>query len=127
MNARNGFNLLVPHDNDAIQPSNMWRPWIRTETTAAIMAPFNPAETPKPALFVHPVKLYWPKTKCFDYLYREAEVLLRNYPVQATICPYEDSSSSEEDTEEEEEDEYDYSDDEADQEETELIETEELN
>ncbi|XP_077409238.1 protein ripply2-like [Vanacampus margaritifer] len=99
----------------------MWRPWIRTETTASILrAPFNPAETqPKPALFVHPVKLYWPKTKCFDYLYREAEMLLRNYPVQATICPYEDSSSSEEDTEEEEDD-SDDSDDEEKEEEEEL-------
>ncbi|XP_049613309.1 protein ripply2-like [Syngnathus scovelli] len=109
MNARGGFNLLVPHDNDANRASNMWRPWIRTETTSILMPPpFNPAEAqPKPALFVHPVKLYWPKTKCFDYLYREAEILLRNYPVQATICPCEDSSSSEEDTEENEDDEDD--------------------
>lgn len=30
-------------------------------------------------------------------------MLLRNYPVQATICPYEDSSSDEEGDEEEEE------------------------
>ncbi|XP_061668774.1 protein ripply2-like [Syngnathoides biaculeatus] len=113
MNPRGGFNLSLPHNNDANQQSDVWRPWIRTEATAS-RAPFNPAETqPKPALFVHPVKLYWPKTKCFDYLYREAEMLLRNYPVQATICPCEDSSSSEDDTEEEEEDDYD--DDEEDE------------
>ncbi|XP_077443758.1 protein ripply2-like [Stigmatopora argus] len=122
MNARSGCNVLLPRDNDAVRPSHMWRPWITTETTtAAITAPFNPAEIPKPALFVHPVKLYWPKTKCFDYLYREAEVLLRNYPVQATICPYEDSSSSEEDSEEDEEEDYDDNNDEYDQEETEEL------
>lgn len=57
--------------------------------------------------------MYWPKTKCFDYLYREAEMLLRNYPVQATICPCEDSSSTEDDTEEDEdEDDDDDSEDE---------------
>uniref|UniRef100_A0A3Q3FZ58 Ripply transcriptional repressor 2 n=1 Tax=Labrus bergylta TaxID=56723 RepID=A0A3Q3FZ58_9LABR len=47
--------------------------------------------------------LYWPKSRCFDYLYQDAEMLLRNYPVQATICPYEDSSSDEESDDEEEE------------------------
>ncbi|XP_061609011.1 protein ripply2-like [Phyllopteryx taeniolatus] len=106
------------------QQSDLWRPWIRTETTAsALRAPFNPAETqPKPALFIHPVKLYWPKTKCFDYLYREAEMLLRNYPVQATICPCEDSSSSEDDSEEEEEDDYDDDDDDDDYENDDEIE-----
>ncbi|KAK0142683.1 Protein ripply2 [Merluccius polli] len=43
----------------------------------------------------HPVKLYWPKSKCFDYLYQDAEMLLHNYPVQATICLYEEESSDE--------------------------------
>lgn len=47
--------------------------------------------------------MFWPKTKCFDYLYRDAEMLLRNYPVQATICLYEDSSTDEDSDEEEEE------------------------
>lgn len=53
-------------------------------------------------------RLFWPKSRCFDYLYRDAEILLRNYPVQATICPFAESSSDEEDddgNEEEEEEE----------------------
>uniref|UniRef100_A0A8D2M143 Protein ripply2 n=1 Tax=Varanus komodoensis TaxID=61221 RepID=A0A8D2M143_VARKO len=41
-------------------------------------------------------RLFWPKSRCFDYLYHEAEALLRNFPVQATICFYEDSESEEE-------------------------------
>ncbi|KAJ0026604.1 hypothetical protein NQD34_017604 [Periophthalmus magnuspinnatus] len=49
--------------------------------------------------------LFWPKSKCFDYLYQDAEQLLRNYPVQATICPYGDSSSDEESGDEQDEDE----------------------
>ncbi|KAI4802108.1 hypothetical protein KUCAC02_019966 [Chaenocephalus aceratus] len=54
-----------------------------------------------------PSEVYWPKSRCFDYLYQDAEMLLRNYPVQATICLYADSSSDEDsdddDDEEEEE------------------------
>ncbi|KAF3849966.1 hypothetical protein F7725_019685 [Dissostichus mawsoni] len=48
-------------------------------------------------------QLYWPKSRCFDYLYQDAEMLLRNYPVQATICLYADSSSDEDSNDEEEE------------------------
>lgn len=48
-------------------------------------------------------RLFWPKSRCFDYLYQDAEMLLRNYPVQATICLYEDSSSDEDSDDEEEE------------------------
>uniref|UniRef100_A0A8D0DVK2 Ripply transcriptional repressor 2 n=1 Tax=Salvator merianae TaxID=96440 RepID=A0A8D0DVK2_SALMN len=39
--------------------------------------------------------LFWPKSRCFDYLYHEAEALLRNFPVQATISFYEDSENEE--------------------------------
>ncbi|KAG7260555.1 hypothetical protein CRUP_037541 [Coryphaenoides rupestris] len=52
----------------------------------------------------HPVKLYWPRSRCFDYLYQDAELLLRSYPVQATICLYDEDSSGDEDSEEEEDD-----------------------
>ncbi|RXM30942.1 Protein ripply2 [Acipenser ruthenus] len=49
-------------------------------------------------------RLFWPKSKCYDYLYQEAKALLRNYPVQDTISFYEDSDSDDEsDSEEEEE------------------------
>ncbi|NXD74042.1 RIPP1 protein, partial [Eolophus roseicapillus] len=51
-----------------------------------------------------PHRLLWPKSKSFDYLYAVGEKLLKNFPVQATLCLYEDSGS-EEDEEEHEEDE----------------------
>nr|XP_046149071.1 protein ripply2-like [Oncorhynchus gorbuscha] len=55
----------------------------------------------------HPVKLFWPKSRCFDYLYQDAEMLLRNYPVQATICLYEDSSSDDDEDDSDDDDEED--------------------
>ncbi|NWS69374.1 RIPP1 protein, partial [Crotophaga sulcirostris] len=60
---------------------------------------------------VSPHRLLWPRSRCFDYLYSVGEKLLENFPVQATLCLYEDSGSEdsedeeEEDEEEEEEDE----------------------
>ncbi|XP_026175261.1 protein ripply2 [Mastacembelus armatus] len=93
--------------DNVTQQSNLWRPWTGKETSDAQTAhsthrDISDAKNPKPPQFVHPVKLFWPKSRCFDYLYREAETLLRNYPVQATICPYEDSSSDEDSDDEEE-------------------------
>ena len=41
-------------------------------------------------------RLFWPKSKCYDYLYQEAEALLKNFPIQATISVYEDSDSEDE-------------------------------
>ncbi|CAJ1077037.1 protein ripply2 [Xyrichtys novacula] len=90
----------------SLQPGGLWRPWTGTEDRSGSLKAHseNPPEKPtKAPQVVHPVKLYWPKSRCFDYLYQDAEMLLRNYPVQATICPYEDSSSDEEDSEDEEE------------------------
>ncbi|KFP41168.1 Protein ripply2, partial [Chlamydotis macqueenii] len=55
-----------------------------------------------PLFFQHPVRLLWPKSKAFDYLYGVGEKLLENFPVQATLCLYEDSGSEEEEEEEEE-------------------------
>ncbi|KAG8509317.1 Protein ripply1 [Galemys pyrenaicus] len=52
--------------------------------------------------FHHPVRLFWPKSRSFDYLYRDGEILLQNFPVQATINLYEDSDSEEVEEEEEE-------------------------
>lgn len=60
-------------------------------------------------------RLYWPKSKSFDYLYSDGEVLLRNFPIQATISFY-DESDSEEDDDEEEDDEDDSSEEEEDSE-----------
>ncbi|KFQ90494.1 Protein ripply2, partial [Nipponia nippon] len=50
-----------------------------------------------------PRRLLWPKSKSFDYLYGVGEKLLENFPVQATLCLYEDSGSEDEEEEEEEE------------------------
>lgn len=54
---------------------------------------------------VSPHRLLWPRSKSFDYLYGVGEKLLQNFPVQATLCLYEDSGSEEEEEDEEEEEE----------------------
>ncbi|XP_029903697.1 protein ripply2 [Myripristis murdjan] len=98
-----GENVMQPKAN------GLWRPWAGKEdrTATDMAASMNGgrsfAKNPKTLQVTHPVKLYWPKSKCFDYLYQDAEMLLRNYPVQATICLYEDSSSDEDSEDEEEE------------------------
>ncbi|KAI3364232.1 hypothetical protein L3Q82_011045 [Scortum barcoo] len=103
-----GLTSVFTGDNVA-QQSGMWRPWTGTDSKNGAHMPhslhgdLHAAKHPKTPQFVHPVKLYWPKSRCFDYLYQDAEMLLRNYPVQATICVYEDSSSDEDSEEEEEE------------------------
>uniref|UniRef100_UPI0037E82823 protein ripply2 n=1 Tax=Semicossyphus pulcher TaxID=241346 RepID=UPI0037E82823 len=106
--ANSGFNSVLTGQNVPQQPGSLWRPWTGTEdkrgaNKAHIYGDVSTAKNPKPPQVVHPVKLFWPKSRCFDYLYQEAEMLLRNYPVQATICPYEDSSSDEDSEDEEEE------------------------
>ncbi|POI25001.1 hypothetical protein CIB84_011249 [Bambusicola thoracicus] len=55
----------------------------------------NNKETDSNACF----RLFWPKSRCYDYLYQEAEALLKNFPVQATISFYEDSDSEEDEGE----------------------------
>ncbi|KAM7367797.1 hypothetical protein PAMP_014072 [Pampus punctatissimus] len=99
-----GLNCIFTQDN-ASQQSNLWRPWTGKDKTAKhkVHSVHGDAKHHKTPHVIHPVKLYWPKSKCFDYLYQDAEMLLRNYPVQATICPYEDSSSDEDSEDEEEE------------------------
>ena len=64
-------------------------------------------------------RLYWPKSHSFDYLYSAGEILLNNFPVQATINLYEDSDSAdnEEDKEEEEEEEEEEDDEEEEEDE----------
>ncbi|PNJ51781.1 RIPPLY2 isoform 3 [Pongo abelii] len=54
------------------------------------------AASGKLSQFRHPVRLFWPKSKCYDYLYQEAEALLKYFPIQATISFYEDSDSEDE-------------------------------
>ncbi|XP_058470005.1 protein ripply2 [Solea solea] len=108
----NGFTSLFPGNNNVTQQqSRLWRPWtgkeenIDAHTIHSVHGDVCDAKSSKTPQISHPVKLYWPKSKCFDYLYQDAEMLLRNYPVQATICPYEDSSSDEDSDEDDDYDE----------------------
>ncbi|XP_052410058.1 protein ripply2-like [Carassius gibelio] len=79
-----------------------WRPWIHRNNASK---PYERASEQllKAPEVTHPVKLFWPRSRCFDYLYLDAEVLLRSYPVQATICLCEDSESEDEEEDEEHE------------------------
>ncbi|XP_043856000.1 protein ripply2 isoform X2 [Dromiciops gliroides] len=87
-----------------------WRPWLGTPREEAEKMQPKPKDTVcevpgmtetsgKLSQYKHPVRLFWPKSKCYDFLYQEAEYLLKNFPIQATISFYEDSDS--EDDEEE--------------------------
>ncbi|XP_056421972.1 protein ripply2.1-like isoform X3 [Hyla sarda] len=82
----------------------MWRPWKELPGTtlqqpsSLIQGPVN--DKIKLPAFQHPVKLFWPKSKCYDFLYQEAEELLKNFPVQATISFYQESDSSSSEDEE---------------------------
>ncbi|NWY60593.1 RIPP2 protein, partial [Chionis minor] len=90
-----------------------WRPWVpapgeagRSGPGAGRAAPPGPRgladASRKLAQYTHPVRLFWPKSRCYDYLYQEAEALLKNFPVQATISFYEDSDSEDDEDELEE-------------------------
>ncbi|XP_077606474.1 protein ripply2 [Crocuta crocuta] len=87
--------------------AGLWRPWVDARGDgeegarhhAAEAMPDGPGMTEaagKLSRYRHPVRLFWPKSKCYDYLYQEAEALLKNFPIQATISFYEDSDSEDE-------------------------------
>ncbi|XP_034504079.1 protein ripply2 [Ailuropoda melanoleuca] len=88
----------------ARRSAGFWRPWVDAPGYEEEGAPQHAAEampdgpgvtaaSGKPSPYRHPVRLFWPKSKCYDYLYQEAEALLKNFPIQATISFYEDSDS----------------------------------
>ncbi|XP_074676875.1 protein ripply2 [Strix aluco] len=89
--------------------ASFWRPWVPAPSEAGRRngpgpaAPHSPRElaeaSRKLAQYTHPVRLFWPKSRCYDYLYQEAEALLKNFPVQATISFYEDSDSEDDEDE----------------------------
>uniref|UniRef100_A0A8C8SMD1 Ripply transcriptional repressor 1 n=1 Tax=Pelusios castaneus TaxID=367368 RepID=A0A8C8SMD1_9SAUR len=91
----------------------LWRPWLptakdlcrqkrdQTDQGCSSEMMVNGASGKALAQFRHPVRLFWPRSKSFDYLYSEGEKLLENFPVQATISLYEASDSEEEEEEEE--------------------------
>ncbi|XP_076191567.1 protein ripply2 [Aptenodytes patagonicus] len=86
-----------------------WRPWVPApgevgrRTGPGPAAPHSPCglaeASRKLAQYTHPVRLFWPKSRCYDYLYQEAEALLKNFPVQATISFYDDSDSEDDEDE----------------------------
>ncbi|KAJ1151231.1 hypothetical protein NDU88_004015 [Pleurodeles waltl] len=88
---------------DRPRSQGFWRPWSpdrkgsEREQSRKIQKrlPYRPV-TGKHGCYKHPVKLFWPKSKCFDHLYETAEALLVNFPVQATISFYEESDSESE-------------------------------
>ncbi|KAK1338213.1 hypothetical protein QTO34_001327 [Cnephaeus nilssonii] len=82
-----------------------WRPWVDARGKQQEEDPHHAEEVVNPRMieasgklsrYRHPVRLFWPKSKCYDYLYQEAEALLKNFPIQATISFYEDSDSEDE-------------------------------
>ncbi|XP_032187671.1 protein ripply1 [Mustela erminea] len=89
----------------------LWRPWLSSTSDSssqvwrlidsATGGPTGAEVTKTDSKFHHPVRLFWPKSRSFDYLYSDGEILLQNFPVQATINLYEDSDSEEEEEEEE--------------------------
>ncbi|CDQ91415.1 unnamed protein product [Oncorhynchus mykiss] len=112
-----GLTGAITGGNSVQQPANLWRPWdakAGRECRAATHMPYTKTIGGFPYIkhckspqITHPVKLFWPKSRCFDYLYQDAEMLLRNYPVQATICLYEDSSSDDDEDDSDDDDEED--------------------
>ncbi|CAL8265560.1 unnamed protein product [Merluccius merluccius] len=106
-----------PPTKDAGRPqtadsrSALWRPWLAGDRDAPggcprskLSSPYSRPVVPgslssdgKPQSFQHPVRLFWPKSKSFDYLYSDGEVLLRNFPIQATISFYDESDSDDDD------------------------------
>ncbi|XP_078068183.1 uncharacterized protein LOC144493160 [Mustelus asterias] len=92
--------------------SPLWRPWIltardmdrqrwRRQNSHPHMETANQESVRQtiPSLFTHPVRLLWPRNKCFDYLYSEGQELLAAFPVQASISFYMESDSEEENEE----------------------------
>ncbi|KAK1171145.1 protein ripply2-like [Acipenser oxyrinchus oxyrinchus] len=114
----NNGSDIASVQQSADRSNGLWRPWAvekeshrnrRRSHSSPYVKPkasveLSAVKHTKTVEYTHPVKLFWPRSKCYDYLYQEAETLLRNYPVQATISFYEDSDSDDEsDSEEEEE------------------------
>ncbi|XP_014448551.2 protein ripply1 [Tupaia chinensis] len=96
-----GACLWRPWLSSTNDPSRLRRKLVDLATGGATAAEATKADSE----FHHPVRLFWPKSHSFDYLFSAGEVLLQNFPVQATINLYEDSDSEHEEEEEEEENE----------------------
>uniref|UniRef100_A0A8C1ZZQ9 Ripply transcriptional repressor 2 n=1 Tax=Cyprinus carpio TaxID=7962 RepID=A0A8C1ZZQ9_CYPCA len=82
--------------NAETNATRLWRPWIN-KSRHGHRYHDSTGTSPRRS-----GKLFWPKSRCFDYLYLDAEILLRSYPVQATICLCEDSESDDDEDDDEE-------------------------
>uniref|UniRef100_A0A8C5LCG5 Ripply transcriptional repressor 1 n=1 Tax=Jaculus jaculus TaxID=51337 RepID=A0A8C5LCG5_JACJA len=95
--------------------AHLWRPWLSSTNDHSrqvrnlipwVVGGATSSEVTKASSeFHHPVRLFWPKSRSFDYLYSAGEILLKNFPVQATINLYEDSDSEEDEDDKEEDEE----------------------
>nr|XP_044996860.1 protein ripply1 [Jaculus jaculus]XP_044996862.1 protein ripply1 [Jaculus jaculus] len=88
--------------------AHLWRPWLSStnDHSRQVVGGATSSEVTKASSeFHHPVRLFWPKSRSFDYLYSAGEILLKNFPVQATINLYEDSDSEEDEDDKEEDEE----------------------
>uniref|UniRef100_A0A8C5QE96 Ripply transcriptional repressor 2 n=1 Tax=Leptobrachium leishanense TaxID=445787 RepID=A0A8C5QE96_9ANUR len=90
-----------------------WRPWLYSSRkdghilSDAYSLCESHQSSQKPAEYNHPVRLFWPKSKSILHMYQEANDLLRNFPVQATISFYNDSESDTENEDNQSEEELD--------------------
>ncbi|XP_078542025.1 protein ripply1 [Lissotriton helveticus] len=104
-----------PAQEHRVSSALFWRPWLITASDSPSqrrkkqLCPYSrpsdgdcAQDNKELPLFNHPVRLFWPKSKTFDYLYHNGEMMLKNFPVQATINFYEESDSEDEDWDEEE-------------------------
>ncbi|XP_071995651.1 protein ripply2.2-like [Engystomops pustulosus] len=95
-----------------LRPHNLfWRPWSQSCSrkllpqnlpNAKDLCEIRQAEQ-KPLDYNHPVRLFWPRSKPLDLMYVEADDLLRNFPVQATLSFYDSESDTDNDEENSEE------------------------
>nr|XP_005995116.1 PREDICTED: protein ripply2 [Latimeria chalumnae] len=108
----NGNLPLQEQPRNARWAVGLWRPWqitakdIERHQQRVQSLPYHlgkntcfgtsVVEQEKLKPYRHPVKLLWPKSKRYDYLYQKAEVLLRDFPVQATISFYDDPDTEDE-------------------------------
>ncbi|XP_049980009.1 protein ripply1 isoform X1 [Alexandromys fortis] len=84
-----------PHNSAYVLPRSKTDPLAAGPGWEAAAGATAAEVTKAEAGFRHPVRLFWPRSRSFDYLYSAGEMLLQNFPVQATINLYEDSDSEE--------------------------------
>ncbi|XP_069092869.1 protein ripply2-like [Pleurodeles waltl] len=94
------------HCQRPVRPSQwsegFWRPWLSSRRDSERLQARKTQRLPcgplpgKHGSYNHPVRLFWPKSKCSPHLYEAGEALLSSFPVQATISFYEESDSESE-------------------------------